>query len=72
MDYLTSDKNTLVWLCFSIYAVTALFLVPNRIKFDSQTTNVNHSDDRELQFASRLVLRLVLIFPMLALLRNAI
>ena len=69
MDYLVSDKNTLVWLCFTIYACAALFLIPNS---NSQTESVNASNERALQFASRFMLRIALIFPMLFLLGNAI
>lgn len=72
MDYLTADKNTLIWLCFTIYAVTALFVVPNSVKINAETMNFDTNHTRELQFAARLVLRLLLIIPMLALLTNMI
>ncbi|GAB4543481.1 MAG: hypothetical protein Tsb0014_37100 [Pleurocapsa sp.] len=67
-DYLTSDTNTLVWFCFTVYVVTAVFLLPNSInlKFD----NADVSYQKAVQFASRFVLRITLIFPMVFLLKN--
>lgn len=71
MNYLLSDKNTLIWLVFTIYAVSALFIVPNVINLKSYTISedINHN---ALQFASRLVLRIALILPMLSILKNTI
>lgn len=71
MDYLTSNQNTLVWFCFTVYTITALFLVPSMAKPNSQAITVDNSPEQELQFASRLILRLALIFPMLILLKNS-
>ena len=70
MNYL-SDKNTLIWLVFTIYAVSALFIVFNVINLNSYaiSENINHNI---LQFASRLILRIALILPMLSILRNTI
>ena len=70
MSYLTSDRNTLVWLCFTIYVMTAIFILPNAIEFKSRSLDV--SNQQALQFASRFVLRLVLIFPMVFLLKNVV
>ncbi|MEL6439267.1 MAG: hypothetical protein AAFQ80_08460 [Cyanobacteria bacterium J06621_8] len=72
MDYLIADKNTLIWFCFTVYGVTALFLVPNGINLRAKNTDPENSHTQELQFAARLVLRLVLIVPMLAVLTNTI
>ena len=70
MNYLTSDTNTLVWFCFTVYTVTALFLLPNTIdlKFESQDASYQAA----LQFASRFVLRIALVFPMVFFLKNSI
>ncbi|MEM7590619.1 MAG: hypothetical protein AAF383_03710 [Cyanobacteria bacterium P01_A01_bin.83] len=85
MNYLVSDKNTLVWFCFTVYTITALFLVPNMVrtmgdaspssdlvKPTSQAIPIDKSHNQELQFASRLILRLALIFPMVILLKNLV
>ena len=72
MDYLVSDKNTLVWFCFTVYAVTALFILPNSAKVNFQTVTADTSDKDQLRFASRIILRIALIFPMLFLLKNSL
>ena len=71
MNYLLSDKNTLIWLMFTIYAVSALFIVPDvvNLKSYSISEDINHN---ALQFASRLILRIALILPMLSILKNTI
>ena len=71
MNYLLSDKNTLIWLVFTIYAVSALFIVPNviNLNYDAISEDINHN---ALQFASRLILRIALILPMLSMLKNTI
>ena len=71
MNYLLSDKNTLIWLMFTIYAVSALFIVPNVINLNSYaiSEDINYN---ALQFASRLILRIALILPMLSILKNTI
>ena len=68
---LLSDKNTLIWLFFTIYAVSALFIVPNVINLKSSTISED-IDGNALQFASRLVLRIALILPMLSIITNTI
>jgi hypothetical protein len=70
MNYLTADTNTLVWFCFTVYVVTAVFLLPNAIDF--QFNNVDISNQKALAFASRFVLRIALIFPMVFLLKSAV
>ena len=72
MNYFASDKNTLVWFYFTVYTITALFIVPNTIKINSKILPVDTSNEKELQFGFRLVLRIALLFPMLILLKNAI
>lgn len=72
MNYLMSDKNTLVWFCFTVYTITALFLVPSIVKPTSQAIPIDKPHNQELQFASRLILRLALIFPMVILLKNLV
>ncbi|MGF1542753.1 MAG: hypothetical protein ACFCU5_20325 [Pleurocapsa sp.] len=69
-DYLTSDANTLVWFCFTVYVVTAVFLLPNTIEFKSKKIDI--SNQKALQFASRFILRIALIFPMVFLLKNTV
>jgi hypothetical protein len=70
MDNLVADKNTLVWFCFTVYVLAAVFLLPNVIEFKSKTIDI--SNQQALEFASRFVLRIALIFPMVFLLKNAI
>jgi hypothetical protein len=70
MDYLIADKNTLIWFCFTVYVVAALMILPNTIEFKSKTLDI--SNQQALEFASRFVLRIALIFPMVFLLKNAI
>jgi hypothetical protein len=70
MNYLVSDKNTLMWFCFTLYAVTAVFLLPNIIEFKSSTIDV--SEQKIWQFTSRFILRIALVLPMVFLLKNAI
>ena len=72
MDYLVSDKNTLIWLYFTIYAMTALFLVPRAVKPSLKTVVEEDTSEQSLQFASGLILRTTLIIPMLFLLKNAV
>ena len=72
MNDLVSDKNTLVWFCFTVYTITALFLVPSMVRPDSEAVTTDKSHNQELQFASRLILRLALIFPMVILLKNLV
>jgi hypothetical protein len=70
MNYLISDKNTLIWFCFVLYALTAVFLLPNFVEFKSSTIDV--SEQQAWQFASRFILRIALVLPMVLLLKNAI
>ena len=72
MDYLVADKNTLIWLYFTIYAMTALFLVPSTVKPRLKTVVEEDTSEQSLQFASGLILRTVLMIPMLFLLKNAV
>lgn len=70
MNYLVPDQNTLVWFCFTVYVFTAVFLLPNTIEFKSK--NVDISNQQALEFASRFIFRIALIFPMVFLLKNAV
>jgi hypothetical protein len=70
MDYLISDKNTLIWFCFTVYVVAAVFILPSSIEFKSKTLDI--SNQQALQLASRFMLRTALILPMVFLLKNAI
>ena len=72
MSYLLSDKNTLVWLYFLIYALTIVFLVPTTKDSKTKSISLEISNEKALRFASQLLLRTVLIFPMLILLKNSI
>ncbi len=72
MNYFVSDKNTLVWFYFIVYTITVLFIVPNTIKPDSKILPIDTSNEKELQFGFRLILRIALLFPVLILLKNAI
>lgn len=70
MNYLGIDQNTLVWFCFTAYALAAIFILPNTVKFPIE--NLDVSNQQALQFASRFVLRIALIFPMVFLLKNIV
>ena len=71
MNYLLTDKSTLIWFVFTIYAVSTLFVIPNVINLKSSTISED-IDCNALQLASRLVLRIALILPMLSILKNTI
>ena len=71
MDYLVLDKSTLIWFVFTVYAVSALLIVPNVINLRSADI-AEDLDRNALQFASRLVLRIALILPMLSIVKNAV
>ncbi len=70
MNYLL-DKSTLIWFVFTIYVVSTLFIIPNAIDFKSSTISED-IDRNALQFASRLVLRIALILPMVSIIKNTI
>ena len=72
MHYLASDKNTLVWFFFTAYTLTALLIVPNGLNPNSKSVSVYTSNEQELEFATRLILRIALIFPLLILINNNI
>ena len=72
MNYLLSDHNTWVWFYFILYALTIIFLVPNPIQSKTEVNSVENAEEKSLKFASNLILRTVLIFPMLFLLKNSI
>lgn len=69
MNHLITNQNTLIWFCFTVYVVTAVFLLPSAIEFKSSSIDV--SEQKVWQFASRFILRTVLILPMVFLLQNA-
>ena len=71
MNYL-SEHNTLVWFIFTIYAITALFIVPSNLSYKTQTSSVEEDNEQAIRFASRFLTRIVLILPMLFLLQNNI
>jgi len=70
MNYLMSDRNALVWFCFTVYVITAVLILPNTIEFKSGELDI--SSQQSLQFAARFVLRISLILPMVFLLKNSI
>ncbi len=72
MSYLLSDKNTLVWLYFIIYTLTIIFLVPTTKKSNNEVISAEVSNEKALKFASQLILRASLVFPMIFLLKNSI
>lgn len=72
MNYLTSDKNTLIWFIFTVYAVSAIFIIPNNIDFKTEALSGDATNYKALQLASQLVLRTGLILPMLILLKNIV
>lgn len=70
INSLVAGQNTLIWFCFTIYVVTAVFLFPNNIEPSSPGSDV--SDQQVWQFTSRFILRIVLILPMIFLLKNTL
>lgn len=70
MNHLISDSNNLMWFCFTVYVLTVVFLIPNPIQFNSK--NIDVADRQALQFASRFILRIALVIPIIFLLKNAI
>lgn len=71
MGFLLYDKNTLVWFLFTLYAISALFILPNRLDFESSVeSNINNA--RAINFASRFMMRIVLIIPMIFIIKNTI
>ncbi len=69
MNYLVSEQNILVWFCFTVYVFTAVFLLPDMNEFKSETLNI--SPQNVVKFAARFICRIVLIFPIMFLLKNA-
>lgn len=74
INYLLADKNTLIWICFAAYTLTAFLIIPNPFKSNSQfsTLSVDASNEKALQFASRLVFRVALLFPFLIIIQNLV
>ena len=52
------------------YTITALLILPNTVELPVK--NLDISNQQALQFASRFVLRIALIFPMILLLKNIV
>ncbi|MEL6931125.1 MAG: hypothetical protein AAFO95_21270 [Cyanobacteria bacterium J06600_6] len=71
MNYI-SDHNSLVWLVFTIYAITALLIVPLPISSKKLSKSIEEDNQQALRFASRFLTRIVLIFPLLFLLQSNI
>ena len=76
MNYTVTEHHTVVWLWFILYAITIVLLIPNskKEKANSITTaeDLEAANKQALQFASKLVLRTVLIVPMLFLLQRTL
>ena len=72
MNYLLSDKNTFVWLMFTFYAMSALFIIPKAVNFESSSLANSINSDRSLQFAARFIIRTALILPMIFIIKNTI
>ncbi len=72
MDSLTSAKSILVWFIFIVYAISAIFIIPQAINLKSKTGSIDEINDKSLQFASQFILRIALIFPILLVIKNAI
>ena len=72
MNYLLSDKNSLVWLIFTTYTVATLFIIPRTSESEPQgiKSDLDLSNNRAIAFASRFIMRIVLIFPLLILLKS--
>ena len=72
MNYLFSDRNTLIWFLFTVYSISLLFILPNTIDFESLVESDIVNNDRAINFASRLIVRIALIFPMIFIIKNTI
>ena len=72
MEIFLEDKSTIIWFVFTLYVISAIFLIPSRINLDTQQVDIDTDTQQPLKFASRFVLRIALIFPMLILLQNVI
>lgn len=70
MNLLIAEQSTLIWFCFTVYVVTAVFLFPSNL--EPSSVNPDVSDHKAWQFASRFILRIVLILPMVFLLKNTL
>ena len=72
MNYLTSNHHTIIWFWFIAYAITIIFLVPNNNenKVVLEVSKVNNEE--ALKFASKIVLRIALLIPLLFALKKAI
>ena len=72
MNYLASNHNTLIWFWFITYAITIIFLIPDRHSKKDLIETAEAENQRALNLASKMVLRTILILPMLLLLKNAV
>ena len=72
MDYLTSDKNILIWFIFTVYTISFIFIIPNTIYFPTKAVFIDTNNDRALKQAPGLLLRTALILSMLILLKNIV
>lgn len=74
INSLVAGQNTLIWFCFTIYVVTAVFLFPNNFpnNIEPSSPGSDVSDQQVWQFTSRFILRIVLILPMIFLLKNTL
>jgi hypothetical protein len=70
INYLMTEQSTLIWFCFTVYVITAVFLFPSNIEPSSVTTDVG--DQKVWQFTSRFILRIFLVLPMVFLLKNTL
>ena len=71
MNYL-SEQDSIVWLIFIVYAITALFILPDFISDRQSPKSAEEHNERALGFASKFLTRMALILPMLVLLKNNI
>jgi len=67
-----SEQNSIVWLIFIVYALTALLILPSFTGDRPPLKSAEEDNERAIGFASRFLTRMALIFPMLALLKNSI
>lgn len=51
MEYLTLDKNNLIWLVFTFYTVSAIFIIPNNLSWEAKAT-ADNTKDRAIKLAS--------------------
>ncbi|WP_036480590.1 hypothetical protein [Myxosarcina sp. GI1] len=70
MENLVLDKNTWIWFWFTVYALTTVFILPNKLKFDF--SKVSDFESNIFQFAWRFGFRNALAVFVALIIKNII